>query len=64
MIPAIEELQMAWEAKNKNPKYMLYKNAILAGLRKIGNYYNKFDEKPVYILALGMLIDTLFLDSG
>ena len=55
---------MAWEAKNKNPKYMLYKNAILAGLRKIGNYYNKFDEKPVYILALGMLIDTLFLVSG
>ena len=55
---------MAWEAKNKNPKYTLYKNAILAGLRKIGKYYNKFDEKPVYILALGMLIDTLFLVSG
>ena len=60
----IEELQMAWEAKNKNPKYTLYKNAILTGLHKIGKYYNKFDEKPVYILALGMLIDTLFLVSG
>ena len=55
---------MAWEAKNKNPKYTLYKNTILAGLCKIGKYYNKFDEKPVYILALGMLIDTLFLVSG
>ncbi|KAG2754229.1 hypothetical protein P692DRAFT_201667915, partial [Suillus brevipes Sb2] len=51
-IPAIEELQTAWEMKLNLPKYEIYKDAIQAGLDKIGKYYRKFDDKPVYVLAL------------
>ena len=53
-IPAIKELQTAWEAKLTVPKYIRYKRAIQNGLDKLGKYYQKFDDKPVYILALGM----------
>ena len=55
-IPTFEELQTGWETKRDSPRYMLYKNAIDRGLSKIGKYYSKFDEKPAYILALGMFI--------
>ncbi|KAG2143677.1 hypothetical protein DEU56DRAFT_733023, partial [Suillus clintonianus] len=51
-IPAMEELQMAWESKRENLQFTLYKEAIKRGLAKIGKYYGKFDDKPVYILAL------------
>ncbi|KAG0696745.1 hypothetical protein DFH29DRAFT_1004341 [Suillus ampliporus] len=51
-IPAIEELQTAWEMKHDLPKYEIYKDAIQAGLDKIGKYYWKFDDKPVYVLVL------------
>ncbi|KAG1722757.1 hypothetical protein EDB19DRAFT_1645602, partial [Suillus lakei] len=51
-IPAMEELQMAWESKRKNLQFMLYKEAIEQGLTKIRKYYSKFDNKLVYILAL------------
>ena len=47
---------MAWEAKLTNPWYTLSKDAIQQGLRKIGKYYDKFDNKPVYALTLGKLI--------
>ena len=53
-IPTFEELQMGWETKCSLPRYVLYKDAINRGLTKIGTYYSKFDEKPAYILALGM----------
>lgn len=53
-IPALEELQSAWEKKRDMPKYALYNGAIEKGLDKVGKYYRKFDDKPVYILALGM----------
>ncbi|KIK84155.1 hypothetical protein PAXRUDRAFT_152961, partial [Paxillus rubicundulus Ve08.2h10] len=53
VIPAFEELQTSWEAKLNVPCYMLYKDAIQQGLTNIGKYYNKFDDKPVYVLALG-----------
>ncbi|KAG1894177.1 uncharacterized protein F5891DRAFT_961987 [Suillus fuscotomentosus] len=49
---AMEELQTAWELKSENLQFTLYKEAIERGLTKIGNYYGKFDDKPVYILAL------------
>jgi hypothetical protein len=52
-IPAFEELQTSWEAKSQSPKFSQYKNAIRNGLDKLAKYYNKFDEKPVYVLALG-----------
>lgn len=55
-IPAFEELQSAWEAKLDQPQFKPYKQALQRGLDKIGKYYNKFDDKPVYILALGMYL--------
>ena len=52
-IPALERLQTAWETKLADPRYELYNRALTDGLEKIRKYYLRFDEKPVYILALG-----------
>ena len=54
-IPAFEELLTAWEAKHDLPNFILYKSAIDCGLQKLAKYYNRFDHKPMYVLALGML---------
>lgn len=51
-LPAIEELQTAWEAKRDDPQFAIYRNAIVDGLAKLNKYYSRFDEKPSYILAL------------
>jgi hypothetical protein len=51
-LPAIEELQTAWETKRDDPKYAIYKPAINDGLAKLNKYYSRFDEKPAFILAL------------
>ncbi|KAG2354754.1 hypothetical protein BDR07DRAFT_1382005 [Suillus spraguei] len=51
-IPAIEEFQTTWEMKCDLLKYEIYKDAIQAGLDKIRKYYQKFDDKPVYVLTL------------
>ncbi|KIK73267.1 hypothetical protein PAXRUDRAFT_21046 [Paxillus rubicundulus Ve08.2h10] len=52
-IPAFEELQSAWEAKMSMLLYaQCYKGALEHSLAKIRKYYTKFDEKPVYVLAL------------
>jgi hypothetical protein len=55
-LPAIEELQTAWESKRDNPKFGTYRTAINDGLAKLNKYYSRFDEKPAYILALGMFL--------
>ena len=52
-IPTIEEFQTAWETKCNLDKYVLYKVALDCTLKKIAKYYSKFDEKDVYVLALG-----------
>jgi hypothetical protein len=52
-LPAIEELQTAWEEKRDDPQYSLYKPAIEDGLAKLNKYYSQFDEKPSYVLGLG-----------
>ncbi|KAH9036504.1 hypothetical protein EDB85DRAFT_1852371, partial [Lactarius pseudohatsudake] len=51
-LPALEDLQSAWEAKLDNSQFELYHNAIRDGLVKLMKYYCRFDEKPAYILAL------------
>lgn len=51
-LPAIEELQSMWEMKASNLAYSIYHDAIRDGLTKLGKYYSRFDNKPVYILAL------------
>jgi len=54
-LPAIEELQTAWEAKQDDDHFSAYWTAINNGLVKLNKYDSQFDEKPTYILALGML---------
>lgn len=53
VLPTIEELQTAWEAKREKPAFAKYRDAIHDGLEKINKYYLRFDEKPAFILALG-----------
>jgi hypothetical protein len=52
VLPAIERLQTAWEAKRDDEKYALYVSALNDGLDKLRKYYTRFDKKPAYILAL------------
>jgi hypothetical protein len=52
---AFEWLQTAWELKANDQKYQLYKHTLTDGLRKLKKYYTHFDEKPAYVLVLGML---------
>lgn len=61
----IEELQTAWESKCDNPCFAMYRSAIKDGLVKLNKYYSRFDEKPAYILSLGMLlvITTIFFSD-
>jgi hypothetical protein len=55
-LPALEELQTAWEDKWKLEHFALYRDAIDAGLAKLQKYYPRIDAKPVFILALGMFL--------
>src|ERR1700678_2716157 len=52
-LPALEELQTAWETKRDSPRYALYKDALNEGLAKIRKYYTRLDQKPSFVLALG-----------
>lgn len=54
MLPAIEKLQTAWEAKLNSLHMSIYHDAISDGLNKLKKYYSRFNKKPSYILALGM----------
>jgi hypothetical protein len=53
VLPVIEDLQTAWEAKRNSRKYAIYHDAINDELEKLRKYYSWFDQKPSYILALG-----------
>ena len=50
---------MLWEKKRDGAVgfkwFVVYSNAIQNGLDKLSKYYNKFDKKPAYILALSQL---------
>ncbi|KAF8443721.1 hypothetical protein L210DRAFT_3396056, partial [Boletus edulis BED1] len=51
-IPEIKELLSAWEKKLGSPRYSIFKNVLQDGIDKVMKYYNRFDDKPVYVLAL------------
>lgn len=53
VLPAIEDLQTAWEGLATKAKYHIYHDAINDSLEKLKKYYSKFNEKPTYVLALG-----------
>ena len=55
VLPALEELQTAWEKKHANARYALYKSALKDGLEKLRKYYSRLDEKPSFVLALGKI---------
>jgi hypothetical protein len=54
VLPALEKLQTAWEKKRDSSRYAIYRDAINDGLSKLNKYYSRFDEKPAYVLALGL----------
>jgi beta-glucosidase/6-phospho-beta-glucosidase/beta-galactosidase len=54
-LPAIEELQTAWENKSKKASFVKYHNAIASSLKKIVKYYSHFNEKLAYGTGLGTL---------
>ena len=54
MLPALEDLQTAWEQKRDSPRFELYKDAIEDGLGKLQKYYSCMDYKPSFVLALGL----------
>jgi hypothetical protein len=56
VLPVLEELQTAWEDKQKSPRFFLYRDAIDAGLAKLQKYYSRINTKPVFILALGKFV--------
>jgi hypothetical protein len=58
-LPAMEELQTAWEAKQDSVEYALYKDAINDGLGKLYKYYSRIDKKPAYILSLSKFYNGL-----
>jgi len=60
VLPALEELQSAWEKKRDSPRYTLYKGALTNGLEKLGKYYSRLDEKPSFVLALGKNFGSMF----
>jgi hypothetical protein len=62
-LPALEELQTAWEAKKDSDEFILYKGAINDGLGKLRKYYSRIDSKPVFVLALGLFLFFLFCHS-
>ena len=52
VLPAVEELQTAWEAKHNDDHFAIYSDAINDGLAKLNKYYSRFNEKPSYVLTL------------
>ncbi|RDX45975.1 hypothetical protein OH76DRAFT_1356891 [Lentinus brumalis] len=52
VIPALETLSSRWEAKEKKPKYAIYRDALKKALEKLLKYYTKLDDARAYILAL------------
>ena len=58
-LPALEELQTAWEKKRSSPPYALYEDALTHGLDKLKKYYSRLDEHPSFVLALGKSVRLL-----
>jgi len=58
-LPALKELQTAWEKKCDSPRFALYKDTLTHGLAKLKKYYMQLDEKPSFVLALSMILQQL-----
>jgi hypothetical protein len=52
-LPALEELQSAWDKKHDAPQFAIFKDSLSDGLEKLRKYYLRLDEKPSFVLALG-----------
>lgn len=63
MLPALEELQTAWEKKAEDPHFKQFHQALHDGLAKMGKYYNQLDEKLAFVLALGELLNLFIFCS-
>ena len=54
---------MAWEKKYDSPKYVLYKDALIDGLGKVGKYYSHLNEKPSFVLALSKALKLILISK-
>jgi hypothetical protein len=64
VLPALEQLQTAWEEKRDSGDFDLYKDAIEDGLEKLRKYYSRIDSKPMFVLALGSLLLLFHLSAN
>lgn len=51
VLPIFEQLIEAWQKKAMDPRFFKIKDAILAGIKKASNYYNRTDFSPAYITS-------------
>jgi hypothetical protein len=64
VLPALEQLQTAWEKKRDSGNFDLYKDAIEDGLGKLQKYYSHLDSKPTFVLALGSFLLLFHLSAN
>src|SRR3954454_1567176 len=55
-IPVLEYMQTVWENMANDPKFQVVEDAIQAGLKNLGKWYQKVDDTDVYFICLGMLL--------
>jgi hypothetical protein len=53
-LPAIEALHAAWSKRSTKEKYAPFKEALVAGIKKLEDYYTKTAESDAHILAMCM----------
>jgi hypothetical protein len=56
VLPIFEQLIETWQTKASDPRFSKIKDAILAGVKKASDYYNRTDLSPAYITSQCTLI--------
>lgn len=51
VLPIFKQLIETWKAKASDPRFSQIGDAILAGVKKASDYYNRTDLSPAYITS-------------
>ena len=63
MLPILERLRTNWEVFASTRKFALVKDAIEAGLAKVGKWYKDIRKNDMVFVCLGMyIIDQCFFE--
>ena len=54
VLPAIETLHKEWSNQIENVKYAPFKEALVAGLKKLEDYYKKTADSDAHIISMGV----------